>query len=390
VIDVSVPSSPSPAGSIIIGDFPVDLEVVGEYAYILEVASEELRIVNVGDPNNLSITGSVNLGNFPLSLSINGPYAFAVIDGATFSDFLVVVDIKDPANPVLTGTYDLDDDFSEVISSNGYLYSINTTIFRVIDPICQGNLLINPLTNEIQLQENDITLSFGNIAAGFESAAQDSSVQSGKGFIATPWVYSNAIEAPGERNQFSTLITLGEDEYFGENDEIHLVTVGSSRLKVDADGNVGIGTTNPGFLLQVGESGDGSEARANTWNTFSDRRLKKDFTEIPNAIEKLNALNGYYYYWTEDHADTTRQAGVIAQEVQAVLPEIVSTDDEGVLSVDYGKLSALLIEVNQLQQKRIEQLEHQAEKIGQLEALVLQLQHAIMNEEFEASQKFGD
>ena len=44
--------------------------------------------------------------------------------------------------------------------------------------------------------------------------------------------------------------------------------------------------------------------------------------------------------------------GVIAQEVQAVLPEIVSIDREGILSVDYGKLSALLIEVNQEQQDK--------------------------------------
>ncbi len=122
-------------------------------------------------------------------------------------------------------------------------------------------------------------------------------------------------------------------------------------------GNVSIGSTASAYALQVGNSGDGTEARGNAWNTFSDQRLKKDFSELPNAVEMLSKLNGYYYYWKNENVDSTRQVGVMAQEVEQVLPEIVSTDEEGILSVDYGKLSALLIEVNQVQQKSIELLE---------------------------------
>ncbi len=122
-------------------------------------------------------------------------------------------------------------------------------------------------------------------------------------------------------------------------------------LKGDS-GNVGIGTSNPGYRLQVGVNGDGSQARANAWNTFSDGRWKKNIEPILDPTEKLMSVSGYYYHWIEG-IDETRQVGVIAQEVEEVLPEAVSTDTEGFKSVDYGKLSVLVIEAVKEQQEMI-------------------------------------
>jgi hypothetical protein len=139
--------------------------------------------------------------------------------------------------------------------------------------------------------------------------------------------------------------------------------VGSSKFQItdlneyvtfQAGGNVGIGVTNPGYALQVGSVGDGTEARANVWNTFSDRRWKKDFEIIPDALKKLNQVNGYFYNWKEG-VDTTQQVGVIAQEIEEILPQAVSTDENGYKSVDYSKLTAWLIQVNKEQQSIIEQ-----------------------------------
>jgi hypothetical protein len=75
----------------------------------------------------------------------------------------------------------------------------------------------------------------------------------------------------------------------------------------------------------------------------SDIRLKKQFTPIPQSLAKIQALNGYYYHW-KDRPDTTQQVGVIAQEVEAVLPQLVTTDNDGFKAVEYSKLTALLIE----------------------------------------------
>jgi len=170
-------------------------------------------------------------------------------------------------------------------------------------------------------------------------------------------------------------VQLDVDGTGHSSDRIYIGDLTNPTNEVIMNGDVGIGTTAPGFKLQVGENGDGTIARANEWSTFSDRRLKRDFQSIENPLEKLAQLNGYYYYWTKDKNDQTRQLGVVAQEVEAVLPEIVSTSEDGIKSVDYSKLTALLIEVNKAQENKMEQqgiriaaLEKQLKEWGLLKA----------------------
>ncbi len=143
-------------------------------------------------------------------------------------------------------------------------------------------------------------------------------------------------------------------------------------------GRLGIGTTNPDYALQVGESGDGSEARANAWNTFSDRRWKKDFEIIPDALKKLDMVNGYYYNW-KNSRDESQQIGVIAQEIESILPQAVSTDENGYKSVDYGKLTAWLIQVNKEQQEEIEKLHGQLKELDTLSTKVEELKAMILS-----------
>lgn len=151
-------------------------------------------------------------------------------------------------------------------------------------------------------------------------------------------------------------INVNNDPFvFQTGNAFQFRTDSDNALTIDANGNVGIGISDPVYALQVGDAGDGTVARANAWNTFSDRRWKKDFIIIPDALDKLNQVNGYFYNWKEG-ADTTQQVGVIAQEIEEILPQAVSTDENGYKSVDYGKLAAWLIQVNKEQQKQIEHL----------------------------------
>lgn len=75
---------------------------------------------------------------------------------------------------------------------------------------------------------------------------------------------------------------------------------------------------------------------------FSDTRWKENIEVIPNALEKVSQISGYLF--TRKDGDGKKHAGVLAQEIQKVLPEIVYNDDDGKLSVAYGNISALLIE----------------------------------------------
>jgi hypothetical protein len=101
-------------------------------------------------------------------------------------------------------------------------------------------------------------------------------------------------------------------------------------------GRVGIGTNAPSQKLHVNGS-----ALATAWNTTSDKRLKENFVNIGKATEKVSKLNGVYFDWkkTGEH-----DLGVIAQEVEEIFPEIVTTDEDGWKSVDYSKLTPVLIE----------------------------------------------
>ena len=95
---------------------------------------------------------------------------------------------------------------------------------------------------------------------------------------------------------------------------------------------------------------------------YSDARVKEDIQVIENAIDKIKEIRGVTFVRT-DREDTQRHAGVIAQEVQKVLPEVVTTrEDDGTLAVAYGNLNALLIEAIKELTAKVESLEQQLKK----------------------------
>jgi hypothetical protein len=85
------------------------------------------------------------------------------------------------------------------------------------------------------------------------------------------------------------------------------------------------------------------------FHTTSDRRWKKDIKTLDNSLDKITALRGVSYQWRQNEfpdknfSDGT-QIGVIAQEMEAIFPELVSTNSEGYKSVAYSNLVAPLIE----------------------------------------------
>ena len=112
------------------------------------------------------------------------------------------------------------------------------------------------------------------------------------------------------------------------------------------DGGVGIAKT-----LNVGED---VVAFAS-----SDERYKDNVTPIENPNDKIKQIGGYTFDWNDKHEVFKGQhdVGVIAQEIEKVLPEIVETRESGYKAVKYEKIVALLIESNKELLKRIEDLE---------------------------------
>jgi len=97
----------------------------------------------------------------------------------------------------------------------------------------------------------------------------------------------------------------------------------------------------------------------------SDKRLKKKIKNIDKPLDIISKIGGYRFEWNEkSHKETNKKdIGVIAQEIEEFLPEIVDTRDNGYKAVDYGKLSALLIEGMKEQQKNINKQENRLDDL---------------------------
>ena len=116
---------------------------------------------------------------------------------------------------------------------------------------------------------------------------------------------------------------------------------------------IGASTTSSSYYLYV------SGAIYSTGNivAYSDVRKKENIETINGALNKVNSLRGVYYNRKDDESKT-RQIGVIAQEVEKVLPEAVTyAEDVDEYGVSYGNMVGLLIEAIKEQQKQIEELQ---------------------------------
>ena len=91
-------------------------------------------------------------------------------------------------------------------------------------------------------------------------------------------------------------------------------------------------------------NGNGNATLYGTLTQNSDERLKKNITAIENPLDRLQQLSGYHYQWKDDWRDTATQTGLLAQEVEKVMPELVKEDEKGVKSVNYNGLVPYLLE----------------------------------------------
>lgn len=117
--------------------------------------------------------------------------------------------------------------------------------------------------------------------------------------------------------------------------------------------NVGIGVNAPANELEV----DGNvvvSGDITAFGTVSDINTKQNIEPIKNAIEKINALNGITFEY-KDNPDE-RMTGLIAQDVEKVLPEAVYNVNEETIAVRYHNMIGLLVEAIKEQQQEINEL----------------------------------
>jgi hypothetical protein len=134
-------------------------------------------------------------------------------------------------------------------------------------------------------------------------------------------------------------------------------STGIGSIMLSSNGEVGVGTTTPSYKLDV--EGD---IECTVLHETSDDRLKTNVRTLDNALDKVERLRGVSFEWNDEAESVgatpgNKQIGVLASEVEQVFPELVSTPDNGYKSVDYTKLTVVLIEAMKEMNKKIATLQ---------------------------------
>ena len=150
------------------------------------------------------------------------------------------------------------------------------------------------------------------------------------------------LESAGSNTDYMNMSYDGSTKFrnFGVNDEFQFRNAASTiNCRIFDNGNMTIA----GLLTQS-----------------SDERLKENIVRIPNALNKVMQLNGYQYNWKPElHKDSKQQIGLLAQNVETILPQLVATDAEGMKSIAYQNIVPVLIEAIKELKKEIDELKRQ-------------------------------
>lgn len=234
--------------------------------------------------------------------------------------------------------------------------------------IGSGNTTFTNASNWVIGSSNSITNSGGGNASVMNIIGSSNAIST------TAMNFSYSLDVFGRSNSVSNsgnslvvgrsnTVSAGNSITIGQsitNSLMGTMQVGLSdtaKMTILSTGRFGINTTAPSEALEVN-----GNVKAASYLYTSDARLKKDVVTLPMALENLLKLRGVNFVWKNNGEKTV---GFIAQEVEAVYPELVRTDKvSGFKSVQYGNIVAILVEA--LKQEHAERLQDKALCQGQI------------------------
>lgn len=203
------------------------------------------------------------------------------------------------------------------------------------------------------------TLGNNSFALGYQNTTK-SIFETALGTNNTEYIPVDATNFNGK----DRLLVVGNGtDNLNKSDAFIMLKSGDTRL----NGNFGIKRDAITNALEV--EGDASKTVAGSWLANSDARLKKDVVTInpQEALHKILQLRGVNYQWNDDKTGKKRpegtQTGFIAQEIQEVFPEKVSTDKQGYLQTAYGDYDPIIFQAIKALYEKIEKLEKENQEL---------------------------
>ena len=204
----------------------------------------------------------------------------------------------------------------------------------------QSALTFSTRINATTLSERMRINSSGNIGIGTANPGVKLTTQGINGAPSTSGTAQSfgGLRIENQANSFVLDFGInGGNSWLQATDKSNLATFASLLLNPNG-GNVGIGTMNPTYQLQLSTDSAG-KPNGGSWANSSDERIKKNITPITDALEKIVSLRGVQYEWRNpsEHAarDGEIRAGFLAQEVENVFPKFVN-------EIDASKKDAIL------------------------------------------------
>jgi hypothetical protein len=284
-------------------------------------------------------------------------------------------------NLLTTSTADADGDFFAVVDSVG-----------AEKKLTKGNIAISGFNNDSGFIDGS-ALNASNLSSGTVPDARfPATLPAANGSALTALNATQLTSGTVPDARFPATLPAANGSALTDLNATALTTgtVANARLDAQLQDVAGLAVTNGGFIVGDGSnfvletgataraslsldtgndvqfdsfgvgtaaSGTTGEIRAtNDVTAFysSDKSLKENIKNIENPLEKVNQINGVTFDWTEDYIKQhggedqyfvrKNDVGVIAQEIEKVLPQVVATREDGIKAVKYDRIVALLIE----------------------------------------------
>jgi hypothetical protein len=280
-------------------------------------------------------SGTVPDARFPATLPAASGANLTSLNASNLASGTVPIARID-LNLLTTSTADADGDFFAVVDSVG-----------AEKKLTKANINISGFNNDSGFTTNTGTVTSVGVTAG--------SGLTGGGTVTTSGTINLDVGAGTGIDVAADAISVDVSDFMTNGvDNRVLTATGADAMNAEAN------MTFNGSTLAV----TGAITATGDITAFfvSDRNLKQNIVNIENSLDKVSKLNGVYYNWTKEalekhkHLVDEKEVGVIAQDVEAVLPELVATREDGTKAVRYERLCAVLIESIKELKKEIEEL----------------------------------